>query len=79
MKTASRDYRKNFSRAYKCLYQTGNLCYLTEILESAQEGQKSLWVNGEEFSFSKEVLQFGSELHKLFYELLIELRKSHQK
>jgi len=36
--TASRDYRKGFSRAYKYLYKDGYLCYLTEILDSAQEG-----------------------------------------
>ena len=38
--TASREYRKEFSKAYKILYKEGNLCYLTEILDSAQEGIK---------------------------------------
>jgi len=36
--TQSRDYRKEFSKAYKFLYKEGDLCYLTEILDSAQEG-----------------------------------------
>lgn len=40
--TASREYRKEFSKAYKILYKEGNLCYLTEILDSAQEGTISL-------------------------------------
>jgi hypothetical protein len=35
---ASREYREEFSKAYKILYKEGNLCYLTEILDSAQEG-----------------------------------------
>ena len=37
--TASRRYRTEFSRAYKILYKEGTLCYLTEILDSAQEGK----------------------------------------
>ena len=38
VKTSSRDYRNEFSKAYKILYKEGCLCYLTEILDSAQEG-----------------------------------------
>ena len=38
-KTASRDYRNGFSKAYKILYNQESLCYLTEILDSAQEGK----------------------------------------
>ena len=34
----SRAYRNKFSQAYKVLYTEGSLCYLTEILDSAQEG-----------------------------------------
>lgn len=36
--TVDRDYRANFSQAYKVLYKEGELSYLTEILDSAQEG-----------------------------------------
>lgn len=36
-KTACRDYRNNFSKAYRVLYKDSKLCYLTEILDSAQE------------------------------------------
>ena len=39
VKTVSRDYRFNFSQAYKVLYKEGELSYLTEILDSAQEGK----------------------------------------
>ncbi len=35
--TASRRYRENFSKAYKMLYQEQSLCYLVEILSSAQD------------------------------------------
>ena len=37
-KTVSRQYRNDFSKAYRILYKDGSLCYLTEILDSAQEG-----------------------------------------
>lgn len=35
LKTSSREYREKFSRAYKVLYTSESLCYLTEILDSA--------------------------------------------
>lgn len=79
MPTSSREYRKNFSRAYKYLYQEGSLCYLTEILDSAQEGIQCLWVNGEKYSFSKEVLDYGNNLYNAFCQLLVLLRNSYQK
>jgi hypothetical protein len=46
------------------LYKEGQLCYLTEILDSAQEGFPYLWVNGEKYVFSGEVLQAGQTLFK---------------
>ena len=42
VKTVSRDYRSSFSQAYKVLYKEGELSYLTEILDSAQEGKHSI-------------------------------------
>jgi len=38
VQTADRDYRHKFSQSYKVLYKEGQLSYLTEILDSAQEG-----------------------------------------
>jgi hypothetical protein len=35
--TGSREYRSKFSQAYQILYRENSLCYLTEILDSAQE------------------------------------------
>ena len=65
MKTSNRDYRKNFSQAYRHLYQDNyKLCYLTEILDSAQEGQLFLCVNGEKFFFSKEERSASFSLEK---------------
>lgn len=35
VKVTSRNYRNEFSKAYKILYKDNKLCYLTEILDSA--------------------------------------------
>ena len=35
IKPEDRSYREKFSKAYKVLYNDGELCYLTEILDSA--------------------------------------------
>ena len=40
IKSTSRNYRNTFSQAYKTLYKEGTLCYLAEILDSAQEGRQ---------------------------------------
>jgi len=61
-----RSYRDQFSKAYKVLYKEGSLCYLTEILDSAQEGFPYLWVNGEKYVFSHEVLDAGRKLFAQF-------------
>jgi hypothetical protein len=63
---AARNYREQFSKAYKVLYKEGSLCYLTEILDSAQEGFPYLWVNGEKYVFSQEVLDAGRKLFHQF-------------
>ena len=51
-KTSSRSYRYIFSKAYRILYKDDSLCYLTEILDSAQEAIPCLYVNGRRFEFS---------------------------
>lgn len=65
-KCATRKYRDQFSKAYKVLYNEGSLCYLTEILDSAQEGFPYLWVNGEKYIFSQDVLEAGRKLFTQF-------------
>ncbi len=44
------------------LFVEGHLCYIPEILDSAQEGFPYLWVNGEKFEFSYDVLLKGERL-----------------
>lgn len=51
-------YRKKFSKAYRVLYEEGQT-YLPEILDSAQEAYPYLWVNGEKYVFSEEVIDCG--------------------
>ena len=72
--TQNRKYRSLFSQAYKHLYKEGELSYLTEILDSAQEGIPCLWVNSEKYSFSKEVLNNGKALFDSFCALLVTIR-----
>ena len=59
-----RTYRLKFTKAYKTLYaQNGGsdeLCYLQEILDSAQENFPHLWVNGEKYVFSEDVIKAGN-------------------
>ena len=66
VKYVPRDYRNNFSKAYRVLYKENSLCYLTEILDSAQEGFPYLYVNGEKYVFSNEVLEAGKNLFTKF-------------
>jgi len=79
VKCSKRQYRQKFSNAYKVLYKEGKLCYLTEILDSAQEGKNKLlnkkafpylWVNGEKYVFSKEVIDAGRNLFNNFCKIL---------
>jgi hypothetical protein len=64
-----RGYIERFSKAYKILYKEDNTVYLPEIFDSAQEGYSYLWVNGEKYVFSEDVLSSGKELRDAFYNL----------
>lgn len=69
MKTSSREYRSEFSQAYRVLFVDASLSYLTEILDSAQEGFPFLYVNGEKYMFSQDVLEAGQKLFHGFWEI----------
>jgi hypothetical protein len=71
VKISNRDYRKKFTKAYIFLYQEDSLCYLTEILDSAQEATPDLVVNGEKYIFSKEVIERGNQLFVSFCSLIM--------
>ena len=73
LKGENREYRKKFSKAYLYLFNKKNLCFLTEILGSAQETTPYLVVNGEEYNFSKEVLEYGNILINSFFSLIITI------
>lgn len=76
---SDRSYRKDFSNAYKVLYIDESLCYLTEILDSAQEGFPYLYVNGEKYLFSQEVLESGSDLYESFNKMQQNLREIYNR
>eukprot|EP00345_Euplotes_harpa_P010289 CAMPEP_0168341858 /NCGR_PEP_ID=MMETSP0213-20121227/14989_1 /TAXON_ID=151035 /ORGANISM="Euplotes harpa, Strain FSP1.4" /LENGTH=334 /DNA_ID=CAMNT_0008348525 /DNA_START=42 /DNA_END=1048 /DNA_ORIENTATION=+ len=73
VKTSSREYRSEFSQAYRVLFVDASLSYLTEILDSAQEGFPFLYVNGEKYMFSQDVLEAGQKLFHGFCEIQHEL------
>ena len=50
--------------------------YLTEILDSAQEGFPSLWVNSEKYSFTRVVLDNGLALFDTFNKLTQVIKTS---
>ena len=79
VKSNSREYRKRFSKAYIFLFDEDSLCYLTEILGSAQEATPYLLVNGEKFNFSQEVLDYGNQLFSSFCSLIMLLTDSVNK
>jgi hypothetical protein len=66
IKRADRSYIERFSKAYKILYKNDNTVFLPEIFDSAQEGYSYLWVNGEKYVFSEDVLQSGKALKEAF-------------
>lgn len=76
-KTSSRGYRDIFSKAYRILYKDDSLCYLTEILDSAQEAVPCLYVNGIRFEFSAYVLEAGHKLFQSFIEIQHLTRKNY--
>ena len=72
LKRASREYRKDFTAAYRVLYdnpKASPLNYLVEILDSAQESFPYLWVNGKKYEFSQLVLQQGNMMYQTFQDL----------
>ncbi|MCQ2815763.1 MAG: hypothetical protein MJ252_00705 [archaeon] len=79
IKTNNRDYRKKFSKAYICLFEENSLSYITEILDNAQESTPYLVLNGEKFTFSKEVLDYGNQLFSAFCSLIMLLTDSVNK
>lgn len=70
-----RAYRDEFTNSYKVLYrqmleQFGSQAgYLPEILDSAQEAFDHLWVNGEKYIFSENVIDAGRDLFQCFCQL----------
>ena len=77
VKCNSRKYRSRFSQAYKKLYKEDALCYLIEILDSAQEGFPHLWVNGEKYTFASLVIRSGEDLFAHFCRIKQSVRGSY--
>lgn len=61
------------------MYKEGKLCYLTEILDSAQEAFPYLYVNGEKYVFSKSVIETGKKLFQSFRDLLFDINEFYSR
>ena len=70
IKGHDREYRKQFTKAYYLLFEENKLCFLSEILDSAQENTSFIVVNEEKFYFSDEVLNYGNDLFVSFCALV---------
>lgn len=66
---SDRSYRRDFSQTYKLLYAKESISYITEIIDAAQEAYPCLFVNGEKYVFSTDVLDAGHRLIHFFEEL----------
>ncbi len=77
IRSTPRKYRAKFSQAYRVLYKEGELCYLAEILDSAQEGFPYIVVNSEKYVFSPNVLRSGEQLYATFLRLRDYIRDSY--
>jgi hypothetical protein len=63
LKLDDRCYRTGFSQSYRKLLSKES-SYLTELLDSAQEGFPHMWVNSEKYIFSEHVIEGGLALYK---------------
>ena len=70
IKGHDREYRKKFTKAYYPLFEENKLCFLSEILDSAQENTSFIVVNEEKYYFSDEVLNYGNDLFVSFCALI---------
>ena len=70
IKGHDREYRKKFTKAYYTLFEENKLCFLSEILDSAQENTSFIVVNEEKYYFSDEVLNYGNDLFVSFCALI---------
>ena len=73
-KTASRDFRDNYTRAYRILYSEHELGYIPEVFDSAQEAFPCIWVNGDRYDFTQSTIQKGEQLVDAYYRLIQLIR-----
>jgi hypothetical protein len=75
--TVKREYRSDFSQAYKHLYKEGELSYLTEILDSAQEGNNLIIIS--KFFISNLILIFRNSLFVGKFRKVFFFKRSFRK
>eukprot|EP00929_Paragymnodinium_shiwhaense_P110749 TRINITY_DN7798_c0_g1_i2.p1 TRINITY_DN7798_c0_g1~~TRINITY_DN7798_c0_g1_i2.p1 ORF type:complete len:540 (-),score=93.44 TRINITY_DN7798_c0_g1_i2:70-1689(-) len=59
---ADRSYRKKFTKNYRQLFSQEGRNYRVDVLEASVQQHATIWVNGEKFEFSGEVMRLASAL-----------------
>lgn len=68
--TQCRQFRDHYTKAYRVLYTEGELGYIPEIFDAAQEAYPYIWVNGECYLFEPETVEKGQKLVDVYIRLI---------
>ena len=62
MEAAPRLYRRSFTGSYRALFPEESRNYSVPVLKASLEQQSVIWVNGDKFDFSEEVMRRAEAL-----------------
>merc|ERR1719428_2458226 len=68
VEAASRSYRSQFTINYRALYPDEERNYRVDVLEASAEQSAVIWVNGEKFEFSADVMERAEALIRSWTE-----------
>jgi len=66
---APRGYREKFSPNYRALFPDSNRHYRVDVLEASIDQHSAIWVNGDKFELSADVMSHAEGLQKAWAEL----------
>jgi len=69
LEPTSRQYREKFSANYRALFPDIDRHYRVDVLEASIDQHSAIWVNGDKFELSAEVITHAEELQKAWAEL----------
>ena len=74
VETQCRQFRQQYTKAYRVLYSEPELGYIPEIFDAAQEGFTCIWVNAECYIFETFTLVKGEKLVETYFRLIQLIR-----